>query len=38
MPVMLDQSDHDRWLDDEQENACGLAVPYSDERMAVIAA
>jgi putative SOS response-associated peptidase YedK len=38
MPVMLDPSDHERWLDDEHENACGLAVPYSDERMAVIAA
>jgi putative SOS response-associated peptidase YedK len=33
MPVMLDPADYSRWLDDDHAEACGLAVPYSDERM-----
>ena len=37
MPVMLDPADYDRWLDDAHEDACALAVPYGDERMAIIA-
>jgi putative SOS response-associated peptidase YedK len=37
MPVMLDPADYGRWLDDAHEDACALAVPYGDERMAIIA-
>jgi putative SOS response-associated peptidase YedK len=37
MPVMLDPADFGRWLDNEHEEACSLAVPYSDARMAVLA-
>jgi putative SOS response-associated peptidase YedK len=33
MPVMLDPADYSRWLDNDHLDACGLAVPYSDERM-----
>ena len=35
MPVMLDPADYDRWLENEQEEACSLAQPYPDERMRV---
>ena len=35
MPVMLDPADFGQWLDNEHEDACSLAVPYADERMAV---
>jgi putative SOS response-associated peptidase YedK len=37
MPVMLNPDDFGRWLNNEHEDACSLAVPYSDERMAVLA-
>ena len=36
MPVMLDPTDFGRWLDNEHEDACSLAVPYADERLALI--
>jgi putative SOS response-associated peptidase YedK len=36
MPVMLDPEDYDRWLGNDHEDACSLARPYSDERMAVL--
>jgi putative SOS response-associated peptidase YedK len=36
MPVMLDPADHARWLDNDQEDACGLALPYADARMAIV--
>jgi putative SOS response-associated peptidase YedK len=36
MPVMLDPPDIDRWLDNEHKDACGLAVPYDDARMAIV--
>ena len=35
MPVMLDPSDFGRWLDNDHEDACSLAVPYADERMEI---
>ena len=37
MPVMLDPSTFDSWLDNDHENACSLAVPYSDEAMVRLA-
>ncbi|MEP6982526.1 MAG: SOS response-associated peptidase family protein [Sphingomicrobium sp.] len=36
MPVMLDPANYDRWLDNDHLDACELAVPYSDERMAIV--
>lgn len=36
MPVMIDPADFGRWLDNDHEDACRLAVPYADERMALI--
>lgn len=36
MPVMIDPSDHDRWLNDPHESACALAVPYSDAHMEIV--
>lgn len=36
MPVMLDPADFDRWLGNDHEDACSLAVPYADERMALV--
>jgi putative SOS response-associated peptidase YedK len=33
MPVMLAPADYDRWLDEDHENACELAVPFADEAM-----
>lgn len=35
MPVMLDQGDFGRWLDNDHEEACGLAIPFADERMEI---
>lgn len=35
MPVMLDPVDFSLWLDNEHEDACSLAVPYSEERMSL---
>ena len=37
MPVMLAQSDYDRWLDSDHVDACALAAPYPDEQMKVVA-
>lgn len=37
MPVMVDPADYNRWLDNEHEDACALAVPYPDERVAIVA-
>jgi putative SOS response-associated peptidase YedK len=37
MPVMLDPADHARWLDNDHEDVCSLAVPYSDARMISVA-
>ena len=37
MPVMLDATDHARWLDNDHEDACGLAVAYADARMSIVA-
>jgi putative SOS response-associated peptidase YedK len=37
MPVLLDPSDYDRWLDDPRETACELARPFTDEKMRVAA-
>jgi putative SOS response-associated peptidase YedK len=37
MPVMLDSTDYDRWLDNDHEDACGLAQPFADERMKLVA-
>jgi hypothetical protein len=34
MRVMFDPAG--RWLDNEHEDARGLAAPYSDERMAIV--
>lgn len=36
MPVMLDPADYSRWLDNDQADVCSLAVPYSDNRMALV--
>lgn len=36
MPVMLEPRNFDRWLDDEHEQACSLAVPLSDAAMKVL--
>lgn len=36
MPVMLDPAHHDRWLDNDHLDACELAVPYADKRMAIV--
>lgn len=35
MPVMLDPADYGRWLGNDHAEACDLARPFSDERMAV---
>lgn len=37
MPVMLDPEGARRWLEDERESACALAIPYSDEKMHILA-
>jgi len=37
MPVMLEQADYSRWLDNDHEDACELAVPFTDDRMSVLA-
>lgn len=37
MPVMLDPQDFGRWLDGPHEDACALALPYSDARMEILA-
>lgn len=37
MPVMLDGRAFDRWLDDPHEEACSLALPFSDDAMKVLA-
>lgn len=35
MPVMLEPEDFGRWLEGGHEDACALAVPYSDARMEI---
>lgn len=37
MPVMLDPDAALRWLDDERESACALAMPYPAEAMRILA-
>jgi putative SOS response-associated peptidase YedK len=37
MPVMLDCHSFNRWLENGRDEVCGLAVPYADERMMVVA-
>jgi putative SOS response-associated peptidase YedK len=37
MPVMLDSHSFNRWLENDRDNICELAVPYPDERMMVLA-
>jgi putative SOS response-associated peptidase YedK len=37
MPVMLDPDGARRWLEDERESACELAVPYPAEAMRILA-
>ena len=37
MPVMLDPDAAKRWLDDERESACALALPYPAEAMRICA-
>ena len=36
MPVMLRPGDVGRWLDSDREQACALAVPFSDDDMHVL--
>lgn len=36
MPVMLDPSSFNRWLDDDHLSACELAAPYADERTIIV--
>jgi len=37
MPVMLDPDAAQRWLEDERESACALAVPYPADAMRIVA-
>jgi putative SOS response-associated peptidase YedK len=37
MPVMLDPEGAKRWLEDDHESACALAVPYDAEAMHILA-
>jgi putative SOS response-associated peptidase YedK len=36
MPVMLDPHSFNRWLENDRENVCELAVPYADEGVMVV--
>jgi putative SOS response-associated peptidase YedK len=36
MPVMLEPSSYRRWLENDHEEACSLAVPYPDEHMRLV--
>ena len=36
MPVMLDRTSFNRWLDDDHLSACELAVPYADEKVMIL--
>jgi putative SOS response-associated peptidase YedK len=37
MPVMLDPDGAKKWLEDERESACALAIPYPAEAMCILA-
>ncbi|MCH8617180.1 SOS response-associated peptidase [Sphingomonas sp. SM33] len=36
MPVMLDPHSFNRWLENDRENVCELAVPYADEGVMIV--